>query len=293
MIQKPANSVDWYCSYRQDRHAHGKDSGISPTAARLNSSLPDPHVVRRSREYTTQRDHAYGYFSQWRTAAKDGALLYAVLRIGLFSRFIGWIDAAQEAGWTPRLDRLWHAEMTSEKQPLPGLLFEAQRCDQLPEEAIIDKWAWSSRRSDLYGRLEGAAALTAYRALAEKKVLATRDYHNNQTIVTCDEVGLAGGAGYVFTHDASFSFRLLVVSQKQADRLAVGVSCKGSSTPIDDQGSFLTASAAGKQATKERVFSTGLPSTTISGGSFFSPAPTGTFAAGNVFAGGPAKSLED
>ena len=244
----------------------------------VNSSLPDPRAVRRSREYTTQRDHAIGYFTHWRSAAKEGALLYAVLRIGLFSRFVAWIDAAQEAGWTARLDRLWHADMTGEKSPLPGLLFEAQRCGQLPEEAIIDGWAWFTRRSHLYGRLEGAAALTAFRALTDKKILATRDYHN-QTIMTCDEVGLAGGSGYVFTHDAVYSFRLLLVSNRQADDLAAGVSVKGSSTPIDDEGSF-QSSATVLQAAKRGVFSTGAAGGTISGGAFFSGTANGL--TGNV-----------
>jgi SAM-dependent methyltransferase len=236
----------------------------------VNSSLPDPRAVRRSREYTTQRDHAIGYFGQWRSAAKDGGSLYAVLRIGLFSRFLAWIDAAQETGWTPRLDRLWHVDMSGEKSPLPGLLFEARRCEAFAEETIMDRWAWFSRRNHLYGRLEGAAALAAFRALGDKRVLATRDYRD-QAVLTRDEVGLAGGSGYVFTHDAAFKFRLLVISCKRAEDLAAGVAVKGSSTPIDDDGAFQIAASA-IQPKKGSVFSTGVSNGVISGGSFFSAA---------------------
>ncbi len=202
-----------------------------------NGSLPDPRSIRRCPEYKKQLEHAIGYFGMWRSAAKDGAVFYAALRLGLFARFLAWIDAAQEAGWTPRLDRMWHVDMTGEKHPLPGLMFEAQKCDPLPEEAIIDRWAWFSRRDHLYACVEGAPALAAFRAFTDKKVIGTREYRHKE-LLTRDEVGVAAGTGYAFTQDAVSGFRLLLVSRARAEELAAGISAKGSNAPISNDGWF-------------------------------------------------------
>jgi SAM-dependent methyltransferase len=209
-----------------------------------NATLTDIAAVRRSHEYITQRDHAIGYFGLWRTAANDGATLYAVLRIGLFARFLAWLDAAQQTGWTPVLDGLWHADMTGEKAPLPGLVFQARKSDPLPEDAVIDKWTWFNRRDHLYACIEGGPAMAAFRALTNKTVLASRNYRREQ-LLTRDEIGLAAGSGYVFTHDAVFQFRLLLVSRQRAEELAAGISAKGSSTPIENDGWFQRPAVTG------------------------------------------------
>lgn len=219
-----------------------------------NTVAPDPAAIRRTREYIIQRDHAAGYFGLWRSAAKDGARMFAVLRLGLFPRFLGWLDAARETGWTPMLDQLWHVDMTGEKKPLPGFVFQAKASDPLPEEAILDRWAWFQRRSHLYACVEDGAALAAFRLLQAKTVLATRSYRREGAL-TRDEVGLAGGSGYVFTCDVVSQFRLLLVSRERAKELAAGVSPKGSSTPITDQGVFQDAAASAKAAIGGAFFS--------------------------------------
>ena len=240
-------------SFRQWNYRFGKPEDLEPADVLLcsmgvghrlpeNTILPDPAAVRRSPEYAAQHDQARGYFSVWRSAARDGALLYAVFRLQLFPRFLAWVDAAQATGWTPLLDRLWHVDVPAEKQPLPGFVFEAGRADPLAEEAVLERWTWYRRRADLFARQEGGAALAAYRALRDKSVLATREYRP-QGVSTRDEVGSVGGIGYVFTHNATSQFRLLFVSAAQAKALAAGVSVKGSATPITDEGVFQTAAA--------------------------------------------------
>lgn len=213
-----------------------------------NTALPDPDAVRRSQEYKKQLEHACGYFSVWRSAAKPGALLYAVLRLRLFPRFLAWIDAAQEAGWTPLLHRLWHVDLPAEKSALPGMVFQAQTSDPLPEQAVLDQWSWFYSRSHLYATLKGGAALATYRRLHGKASLVTRRYRSNG-LLTCDEIGVNEEVGYAFTHNASSEYRLLIVSHKKAQELAAGASIPKSSAPITDDGTFqdfTTAGAAGR-----------------------------------------------
>ena len=228
-----------------------------------NSALPDPDAVRRSHEYKIQLEHATGYFSVWRSAAKPGALLYAVLRLRLFPRFLAWIDAAQDAGWTPLLDRLWHVDLPAEQAALPGLAFRAEQSERLPEQAILDRWSWFYCRSDVYAHLKGGVALMTYRRLHGKAPLATRKYRRDGLLI-CDEIGVNDEAGYVFTHNAHSEYRLLIVSHKKANELAAGVSVPNSSTPITDEGRFQEIRAADPRSTGRSPFFAGAP---------FSPVP--------------------
>lgn len=234
-------------SFKKWNYRWGKPEDLEPADVLLNSmgvvhhspdnsQLPKTTGIRGSREYTIQRDHAIGYFALWRTAAKPDAVMFAVLRLVLFPRFLAWIDAAQATGWMPRLDRLAHVDMPGEGSVLPGLMFEARQSALLPEEEILDRWAWFSRRGDVYACIEKGAALSGYRALGGRTVLASREYRR-QGVLTQDEVGMAGGTGYLFTQDAAAHFRLLIVSHSKAKDL-VAVLTAGSQTPINDQGEF-------------------------------------------------------
>ena len=204
-----------------------------------NTRLPDPCSARRSAEYARQRQQALGYFGPWRAVARDGGILLAMLRLPVFPRFLAWMDAAQQAGWTPRLDRLWHVHVPDEKVEVPGFLFEAAPCGPLAEEAVLDRWTSYRCRGHLFGRLDGAVALTAYRAVGGREVLARREYHRDG-VLSQDEVGRSGGdgVGYVFTHNALSEYRLLLVANAKAQELAAGISAPGSSTPISDEGEF-------------------------------------------------------
>jgi len=208
------------------------------------NSLPaDPSDVRGSAEYVQQRDHATGYFGIWRLAANPGAYLYAVLRLQLFPRFLAWIDAAQESGWTPRLDRVWRAALKGERSILPGLVFENTPSEPISEDAVLERWSWFHRGSELFACLNGGEALATYRSIGNKTVLAARDYQH-EGAMTRDEVGSTGGIAYVFTMDAGAKYRLLLVSLRRAKQLAAAVSAKGSNTPITDEGSFKRTAAA-------------------------------------------------
>lgn len=219
-----------------------------------NSAAPDPASMRRTTDYLVQRGHAIGYFSIWRSAAKDGASFWAVLRVGLLARFLGWLDAAQKTGWTPRLDQIWHVDMPGESAPLPGLMFEARQCEPLDEDAVLDRYTWFHQRKDVYGRLEGGAALTAFRALQNRTVFGSRTYRREGAL-TRDEVGWAGGIGYAFTCDVVSQYRLLLLSHDRARQLAAAVSAKDFTTPINDDG--LAQSPAVNAATFGGVFFSG------------------------------------
>ena len=205
--------------------------------------LSPPDHVRRSREYIRQRDQARGYFSMWRTAAKEGARLFAIFRLFMFPRFLAWLDAAQQSGWAPRLNRVWHVE--GEERAFPGLVFEAVPSPPLPldEGEVLDRWTWFTTRHEVYARLYTAPALAAYRSLDTRRVLGGRQYVQNGKL-TQDEVGRHGMLGYVFTWDVHDRYRLLFVSQKKADELAAGLALAGSSDPITDDGAFQRSSSA-------------------------------------------------
>lgn len=206
-----------------------------------NTCSADPRQIRQSGEYIKQREHATGYFSLWRTAANPGATFYAALRLTLLTRFVAWIDAARDSGWRPRLDRLWNVEMAGEKHALPGLVFEAGECDPLEEEAIVDAWTRFELKQDFYAKLDGGAAFGAFRSMQQKRVLAERNYAPQQ-LATRDEVGIAGGTGYVFTSDAVSKFRLLLISQRRATELAATISQKDCTRPISDEATIVEPS---------------------------------------------------
>ena len=209
-----------------------------------NTKLADPASVRLSPEYRRQRDQAVGYFGLWRTAAKHGARLYVVLRLVQFTRFLAWLDAAQAAGWTPQLDRLWNVDLPAEKQILPGLVFQAAKSEPLDEADVLDRWALFEQKRHVFACLKGAVALAAFRVLGTKKTMATREYRRPDTLLTRDEVGTVSGTGYVFTDDALSAYRLLFVSRQRARELAASVT-PISNIPITDGGSFGVAGATG------------------------------------------------
>lgn len=210
-----------------------------------NTKLPELIAVRGSKEYRTQRAHAIGYFGLWRTAANPGARFFAIFRLVLFPRFLAWIDAAQATGWTSVFDQFWRADLPGEGSNLPGLVFEAKSSKPIPEEAVLDRWNWHVCRGDVFARLDGGTALALVRAFGARSVLAAREYRRGG-ILTRDEVGSAGGLGYVFTHDAASAFRLLFVSMSRAAEIAALVSAQGSNVPITDEGAFQSASTAPK-----------------------------------------------
>ena len=210
-----------------------------------NAELLDPREVRRSKEYVEQRDQAVGYFGLWRSAARDGAMLYAVLRLMFFPRFLAWIDAAQQAGWTPRLDRMWHVEMKERNLTLPGLVFEAAPSVPLDERVLIERWTWFECGEPVCGKLEGGVALATFRDMPTKQVLHRRQYRVSG-MITGDEVGVTeGGVGYLFTWNTRTRYRLLLISRQKSDELAAGIAVPGSSTPITDQATFSLDAGAG------------------------------------------------
>ena len=250
----------WNYKYRPPEDIEPADVLLCSTGVvheRPQNRTPcDLSSARASAEYARQREQALRYLAPWRTVARDGATLFAVLRLRLYPRFLAWTDAAQQAGWTPRLERLWQVDLPDEKVTVPGFVFEAKQSPALPEEAVLDRWATVERGGHLFGRLTGGAALAVYRAMTAKTTLAQREYKRG-TLMTRDEVGRSAGIGYVFTHNATSKYRLLLLASSKAQALAAGVSAPASRSPITDDGEFESGDRAGAGARQGYVVQTG------------------------------------
>ena len=83
--------------------------------------------IRDSAGYRQHKVEAKGYFQNWRAAAKQGATLLAVLRMtSTFGRFLAYLDAATEAGWTPEFSKWVNITIPTAKQVLPALSYVAK-----------------------------------------------------------------------------------------------------------------------------------------------------------------------
>ena len=90
----------------------------------------NPLLVRKAEGYQREKYEAIRYFRNWRRAAKNGALLLTILRVFTFPRLLAFIDAAQEADWTPLFEQFafvpcpwarstsWHIEMAATHKAL-------------------------------------------------------------------------------------------------------------------------------------------------------------------------------
>ena len=176
----------------------------------------DPLVVRTSEGYHREKQEASRYFIHWRQVANDGAILLTVLRVFTFPRFLAFVDAAQDAGWTPLFEQFAFVACPSNKEAIPSLVFAAQPSAPIGEDTVLSHWMRTCAGSHQLAKFAGPAALGMYRALGEKHVLAQRDFRNKLGFPTREEVGICGAFGYVYGQDARPDYQLTLVSITEA-----------------------------------------------------------------------------
>jgi hypothetical protein len=177
----------------------------------------NPLVVRTSDGYQREKYEAIRYFRNWRRAAKNGAILLTVLRVFTFPRFLAFMDAAQEAGWTAMFEHFAFVQCPSNKESIPSLVFAARPSEPISEDMALSHWMRICAGKPQLAQYAGPAALGMYRSLGEKHVLAKREARNDQGFATKEELGICGTFGYVYAQDTRPDFRLVIMSIAQAE----------------------------------------------------------------------------
>lgn len=134
--------------------------------------------VRDSRAYRNQRSEALVYFRNWRSAARDGATLIAVLRMTTFGRFVAFVDAAREAGWTAELGRWTNVFIPSKQEMLPSLVFTARPSQEVPEDVALAFFTRLTLGTKPYLVVYDGLALSLFRAMQNKRVLQSVHYRS-------------------------------------------------------------------------------------------------------------------
>lgn len=178
----------------------------------------DPLKVRASDGYQREFLEAIPYFQNWRQAAKDDALLFSVLRVHTFPRFLAFVDAAQESGWAPLVEQFACVACPSNNESIPSLVFAARPSSAMSEDVALSHWMKTCTGNAQLGQYVGPAALALYRSMGAKQVLASRDVRNQQGALTREELGICGAFGYVFAQDPRPDYRLFLMSISQAER---------------------------------------------------------------------------
>lgn len=180
-------------------------------------STLDPLKIRDSDGYQRERQEASRYFTYWRQAAKDGAILVTVLRVFTFPRFLAFMDAAQESHWAPLVEQFAFVKCPSNKEAIPSLVFAARPSEPMSEETALSHWMRTCAGNHQLVQFAGPTALGMYRSLGEKHVLAHRDVRNSQGFATREELGICGAFGYVYAQDTRPDYQLFLISIAQAE----------------------------------------------------------------------------
>ena len=155
----------------------------------------DPLTVRASGGYQREKQEASRYFTLWRQAAKDGAILLTVLRVFTFPRFLAFMDAAEEAGWTALVEQFAFVSCPSNKEAIPSLVFAARTSEPMNEDVALSHWMRTCAGNRQLAQFAGPAALGMYRSLGQKHILAQRDVINDLGFATREELGVCGAFG--------------------------------------------------------------------------------------------------
>lgn len=210
-------------------YRHGKPDELEPADLLLcglgtNNDCPsgayttlDPLKIRASEGYQREKCEAIRYFRNWRRAAKDDALLFTVLRVFTFPRFLAFMDAAQESEWTPLVEQFAFVPCPSNKEAIPSLVFAAQPAQPMDEDVALSHWMRTCAGNRQLATFAGPAALGMYRTLGAKRVLAQRAGRNDLGFATKEELGICGAFGYIYAQDARPEYRLVLISIAQAE----------------------------------------------------------------------------
>ena len=173
----------------------GIDSPHDPHQTHWHS-LKDPSP-RSSQGYGSSKSWLKRYFRSWRTAAKDGALAFLVLRIPYAPLFLATIDAAHEEGWS--FDLSCYGTLKCDGESFPAMTFKAAHSPVPPEHDLLSAWAHRQFQGTLPA-LTGTAAVCFFNALADPEILKreTRSYGDGHDMEAV--VGRSGAIGFQFTH---------------------------------------------------------------------------------------------
>lgn len=177
----------------------------------------DPQAVRQCSGYHREHEEALAYFGNWRMAAKDGAMLFTVLRVFTFPRFMAFLDAAQQTGWTAMVKDFTFVQVPANREAIPSLLFEAAASGPISEDEALSHWMRITGGKHEIAKLAGPVALGVYRSLGDKQVLANREYRNEQGFATKEELGICGAFGYIYGQDARPDHRLILMDVAEAE----------------------------------------------------------------------------
>jgi hypothetical protein len=209
--------------YRSDKPADLEPADILLCGLGTNNDSPrgtytphDPLTIRGSPGYQREKQEGSRYFVHWRQAARDGAVLLTVWRVFTFARFLAFIDAAQEAGWTALFEHLQLVPCPSNKENISSLVFAARSSQPISEDVALSHWTsvWIGNQPLNFS---GVPALAMYRALGEKQVLAHREQRNTLGYAAREELGICGAFGYVYSQDARPDYQLVLMSVAQAE----------------------------------------------------------------------------
>lgn len=212
-------------------YCHTKPEGLEPADVLLcglgtNNTCPqgaysamDPSTIRVSAAYQQEKLEASQYFTHWRQAAQDNAVLLTILRVFTFPRFLAFLDAAQEADWTPLIEQFCLVPCPSNKEAIPSLVFAARPSSSIDENEALSHWMRIWTGNHQLAKFVGPVALGMYRSLGEKHVLARREFRNDQGYAATEELGICGAFGYVYGQDGRPCHRLQLVSKTQAEGL--------------------------------------------------------------------------
>ena len=179
----------------------------------------DSTSVRGTRGYVCEKREARRYFKSWRSAAKAGSILFAVLRTTTFPRFLAFLDAAQEAGWSPTMNDFDVVECAGNKECIPFLVFHATRADRLDEDVALSHFTRLMNRNHKWGTVTGPLAMGVYRSLGNRRVLAKREVQENPGGLIVEELGICGSFGYLYRHDTYPNIDLTLLSRTAAEDL--------------------------------------------------------------------------
>lgn len=179
----------------------------------------DGHSPRGTAGYQRHKHDAAVYFRNWRSAARDNAALFAVLRICTFGRFLAFLDAAQESGWTAQLDQCVNIPIPTAREQLPALAFRAAPSEPVAEDEALAHFVRLCTVGNPYLQAVGPLALALYQSLGNRQVLFSHTCNGTPGISTFEEVGTAGATGYVFARDSRPQYQLSVISVVEAEAI--------------------------------------------------------------------------
>ncbi len=210
--------------YRYDKPKELQSADLLVCGLGTNNDCPpgvysalDPLAVRTSAGYQHEKQEAGRYFTHWRQAAKDDAFLVTVLRVFTFPRFLAFIDAAREAGWTALLEQFTFVPCPSNKEAIPSLVFAARPSQPMEEDVALSHWTRVCAGKHQLAQFAGPSALAVYRSLGEKRVLARRESCNTRGLPVKEELGVCGALGYIYGQDALPDHRLVLISIAHAE----------------------------------------------------------------------------